>query len=271
MSYMAFLTAYIAVIVFMFGTIIGSFLNVLIYRLPIGMDFKKGNSICPNCKHKLNWKDLFPLFSWLFLRGKCRYCKAPISPRYPIVEAINATMYVLCYLFLSGGTAIEGLNLTLVGYMIFVSALIVVSWIDFEHQIIPDSQWIAIFAGGLFILVQKLVDGTFTKEWIISKVIGLFLVSGLFFLIALVTGGRAMGGGDIKLMAAVGFVLGWKAVLIALFMAAVFGVLFAVGRKIVSKQQMKGAVPFGPFLAMGSAVCAFCGEMIFDAYFDLFI
>lgn len=265
-----FLTAYIATIIFVFGTVIGSFLNVLIYRLPIGMDFKKGNSICTSCKHQLNWKDLFPLFSWIFLRGKCRYCKAPISPRYPIVEALNGVSYVLVYLFLCGGNAIDGLSLKLLGYMIMMSALIVVSWVDFEHQIIPDSMWIAIFVGGLFIVGDALVTETFTKEWIISKVIGLFAVSGLFFLVALVTGGRAMGGGDIKLMAAVGFVLGWKAVLIALFMSALFGVLFSIGRKIISKKEMKGVIPFGPFLAMASAVCAFVGEPIFDAYLSLF-
>lgn len=267
---MAFLTAYIATIVFVFGTVIGSFLNVLIYRLPIGMDFKRGNSICPNCNHKLSWKDLFPLFSWIFLGGKCRYCKVPISRQYPIVEALNGTAYVLSYIFLCGGNAIEGLNLKLVGYMIVMSALIVVSWIDYKHQIIPDSMWIAIFAGGLFIIGGVALAGEFTKGFIISRVIGLFTVSGLFFLIALVTGGRAMGGGDIKLMAAVGFVLGWKAVIIALFMSAILGVLFSVIRKIVSKKEMKGVIPFGPFLAMGSAICAFVGEPIFNAYLNMF-
>lgn len=275
---MAFLTAYIAIIIFVFGTVIGSFLNVLIYRLPIGMDFKKGNSICPNCKHQLNWKDLFPLFSWIFLGGKCRYCKAPISKQYPIVEAINGTMYVLIYLFLSGGRAIEGLNLTLAGYMIFASALIVISWIDFKHQIIPDSLWIAIVVGGLFIVGDKLLNVDFKdayevenlKIWIISRVVGFFTVSGLFFIIALVTGGRAMGGGDIKLMAAVGFVIGWKAVIIALFMSAFVGVIFSIIRKIVSKEEMKGVIPFGPFLAIGSAICAFVGETIFMSYLQLF-
>ncbi len=275
---MAFLTAYIAIIIFVFGTVIGSFLNVLIYRLPIGMDFKKGNSICPNCKHQLNWKDLFPLFSWIFLGGKCRYCKAPISKQYPIVEAINGTMYVLIYLFLSGGRAIEGLNLTLAGYMIFASALIVISWIDFKHQIIPDSMWIAIVVGGLFIVGDKLLNVDFKdayevenlKIWIISRVVGFFTVSGLFFIIALITGGRAMGGGDIKLMAAVGFVIGWKAVIIALFMSAFVGVIFSIIRKIVSKEEMKGVIPFGPFLAIGSAICAFVGETIFMSYLQLF-
>ena len=267
---MGFLTAYIATIIFVFGAVIGSFLNVLIYRLPIGMDFKKGNSICPNCNHKLNWKDLFPLFSWIFLGGKCRYCKAPISKQYPIVEALNGSAYVLSYIFLCGGNAIEGLNLKLVGYMIVMSALIVVSWIDFKHQIIPDSMWIAILVGGLFIVGDALITGEFTKGWIITRVVGFFTVSGLFFLIALLSGGRAMGGGDIKLMAAVGFVLGWKAVIIALFMSAVLGVIFSIGRKLVAKAEMKGVIPFGPFLAMGSAICAFVGEPIFNAYLSMF-
>lgn len=271
MDAMTFLTAYIGTIIFVFGTVIGSFLNVLIYRLPIGMDFKKGNSICPNCKHQLNWKDLFPLFSWIFLGGKCRYCKAPISKQYPIVEAINGTMYVLAYLFLCGGKGLDGLlTLKLVGFMIVFSALLVVSWVDFKHQIIPDSMWIAIFIGGLFILGDKLIDHSFTKDWLISRIIGLFAVSGLFLLIGIVSGGRAMGGGDIKLMAAVGFVLGWKAVIIGLFMAALFGVFFTVGRKIFCKTEMKGQIPFGPFLAMGSAVSAFVGDMIFNGYLSLF-
>lgn len=270
-SLMGFLTTYIAVIIFVFGAVIGSFLNVLIYRLPIGMDFKKGNSICPNCKHQLYWKDLFPLFSWIFLGGKCRYCKAPISKQYPIVEAINATAYVLVYLFICGGNAIEGLSLELVGYMIFMSCLLVASWVDFKHQIIPDSMWIAIFVGGLLLVGNALIDGSFSKSWIISKLIGLVAVSGLFLLIGVLSGGRAMGGGDVKLMAAVGFVIGWKAVIIALFMGAFFGVIFTIGRKIFFKTEMKGVIPFGPFLAMGSAVSAFLGELIFDSYFNLFL
>lgn len=269
MNYTAFLTAYIGTIIFVFGAVIGSFLNVLIYRLPIGMDFKKGNSICPNCKHQLNWKDLFPLFSWIFLGGKCRYCKAPISKQYPIVEAINGAMYVLSYIFLCGG-GFEGLSLKLIGYMIMMSALLVVSWIDFKHQIIPDSMWIAIFVGGLFIVGDSLINDTFSKSWIISRIIGLFAVSGVFLIIGLVTGGRAMGGGDIKLMAAVGFVLGWKAVIIALFLAAFFGVFFTIGRKIFCKTEMKGLIPFGPFLAMGSATAAFVGDLIFNGYLSLF-
>ena len=147
-------------------------------------------------------------------------------------------MYVLSYVFLCGGNGLDGLSLKLAGFMVVMSCLLVTSWVDFEHQIIPDSMWIAIFVGGLFIIGDRLIDGSFTKDWLISRIIGLFAVSGLFLIIGLVTGGRAMGGGDIKLMAAVGFVLGWKAVIIALFMAALFGVLFTIGRKIFCKKEM---------------------------------
>ena len=268
---MVFFTAYIGAIIFVFGTVIGSFLNVLIYRLPIGLDFVKINSMCTSCKHRLHWYDLFPLFSWLFLGGKCRYCKAKISAQYPIVEALNGVFYLLIYLFLSGGNGIDGLNFKLLGYMVLASCLIVTAWIDFKHQIIPDSMWISIFVGGIFIVIDAIISGEFSKEYIISKVIGLFAISGLFLIIGLLSGGRAMGGGDVKLMAAAGFVLGWKAIIVSLFLSAFSGVIFALGRKIVSKKEMRGVIPFGPFLAIGIMLSAFVGEKIFNMYLDMFI
>lgn len=264
------MTVYISVMVFLFGTIIGSFLNVLIYRLPIGMKFKKGSSICTTCGHKLIWKDLFPLFSWLFLRGKCRYCKAPISVRYPVVEATNAVLYVLAYNLICGGNALSGLSLALAGYFILFSALIVTAFVDFEHQIIPDSMWIAIFVGGIFTLADSFIRDGFSKELLISRVIGLFSVALPMFLIGQISGGRAMGGGDVKLMAAVGFMLGWKSTVVSLFIAAFAGVLFAVIRKISKGDKMRGAVPFGPFLAFGTAVSTFFGDALVNNYLSLF-
>ena len=266
-----FFTVYISAIIFVFGTIIGSFLNVLIYRLPIGLDFKKSNSMCISCKHKLAWYDLFPLFSWLFLGGKCRYCKTKISARYPIVEALNGILYVLVYLFLCGGNGIEGLGLKLIGYFIVVSCLVVTAWIDFEHEIIPDSMWISIFIGGIFIVLDSVIKGEFSKEFIVSKIIGLFTVSGFFFLIGVVSQGRWMGGGDVKLMAAAGFVLGWKAVVVSMFIGAFVGVLFAIARKLFAKKQMLGTISFGPFLSIGVAVSAFFGDSVFNWYLSLFV
>lgn len=266
-----FFSVYVPFVVFLFGIIIGSFLNVLIYRLPIGLDFKKVNSMCTTCKHRLMWYDLFPLFSWIFLGGKCRYCKAKISAQYPIVEALNGVLYLLIYFFICGGNGLESLGLKLIGYFIVASCLIVTAWIDFKHEIIPDSMWISILVGGVFIVGDSLINKTFTKEFIVSKVIGFFAISLLFLLIGVVSKGRAMGGGDVKLMAAAGFVLGWKAVIVSLFVAAFCGVIYSIGRKIVSKKAMSGVIPFGPFLSMGIMFSAFLGEKIFDYYLSLFI
>lgn len=263
------LTAYISVIIFVFGTIIGSFLNVLIYRLPIGMTFKKGHSICVSCNHRLYWKDLFPLFSWIFLGGKCRYCKAKISARYPIVEALNGALYVLAYLSLAGGNGLSGLSLSLLGFFVVLSALIVITFVDFEHQIIPDSMWITIFAGGILLVLDEVINGTFEWRGLLDRVIGIFAVGGLFFLIGVISQGRAMGGGDVKLMAAAGFVLGWKLVILSLFIGAFAGVIYSILSKVIKKTEMRGVVPFGPFLSIGIVVSMFVGDGIIESYLSL--
>ncbi|HOD02855.1 MAG: Type 4 prepilin-like proteins leader peptide-processing enzyme [Firmicutes bacterium ADurb.Bin300] len=262
----ALLTAYISFLLFILGTVIGSFLNVLIYRLPTGMSFQKGRSFCPSCRHELTWKDLFPLFSWVFLRGKCRYCKEKISKRYPIVELLTGTLYVLAYLFLAGGDCFSGLNLSLLGWCTALSALVVISFVDFEHQIIPDSMWITIFAGGVFVVLGEVAAGKFKWESLVGRVIGIFAVSFVFFLIGVISKGRAMGGGDVKLMAAAGFVLGWKAVILSLFLGAFAGVIYSIFSRIIRKTEMRGVVPFGPFLAIGIAVTMFVGDRIIEYY-----
>jgi leader peptidase (prepilin peptidase)/N-methyltransferase len=132
-------------------------------------------------------------------------------------------------------------------------------------------MWISIFVGGIFIVIDAVIKGDFSKEYIISKVIGMFAISGLFLIVGLVSGGRAMGGGDVKLMAAAGFVLGWKAVIVSLFIGAFAGVIFAIGRKIIAKKEMLGIIPFGPFLAIGIITAAFIGEKVFNMYLDMFI
>ncbi|NLA76728.1 MAG: prepilin peptidase, partial [Clostridiales bacterium] len=255
-----------SVAIFIFGTIIGSFLNVLIYRLPIGMDFKKGKSICPGCNHELVWKDLFPLFSYIFLNGKCRYCKAKISAQYPVVEALNAALYVCAYLFLCGGTGIKGITISMLGYFIVSSALVLIIWIDFKHQIIPDSTWIAIFAGGLLLILDDVINGKFEWKSLVSRVVGIFVVAGVLLIIGMVSKGGAMGGGDVKLMAAAGFLLGWKLVIIAFILGALVGTVYLIFTKAVKRGNMKAQVPFGPHLAIGIFLALYFGENILAAY-----
>ncbi|MBO4338407.1 MAG: prepilin peptidase [Clostridia bacterium] len=219
---------YLSVIIFLFGIVIGSFLNVLIYRLPIGLDFKKGSSFCPKCNHNLKWYDLVPLFSFIFLGGKCRYCKAKISPQYPIVEALNGIFYVLAFLFLCDGKLMP----EMAGYFLILSCLIVLTWTDFQHNIIPDSMWICVLLGGIILYVCDVVRNGFDLEKLLERIIGFFLVSGILLILGLIftklKGVDAIGGGDIKLMAAAGFALGWKCTVLATVVGTVIGLLFTV-------------------------------------------
>ena len=189
-GYLLMMKIFIGVFVFLFGIVIGSFLNVLIYRIPRGLDFKKGSSFCTTCKHPLKWYDLFPLFSWLFLGGKCRYCKAKISPIYPIVEATNGILWVLAYVFLADCN----LNFALLGYFLVCSALVVVFCIDFQFQIIPDSMWVTVLLGGVLVYVQQLIDHGFVWQELVSRLVGIFAASGVLFVLAMLYKG-GMGGG----------------------------------------------------------------------------
>lgn len=224
---------YYSVIVFIFGTVLGSFLNVLIYRLPIGMNFAKGSSICPQCRHELKWYDLFPLFSYIFLGGKCRYCKCKISAQYPIVESLNAIFYTLAFIFLYDAS----FKPELIGYCIIFSCLIVVFFTDFISNIIPDSMWIGILLGGIEIYVCDIIRNGFDKDVLIDRVIGFFSVSLVLFILGIIfekiKGVDAIGGGDIKLMAAAGFVLGWKSIILATLVGTFIGLVYTVISTVV--------------------------------------
>lgn len=264
MNYALMTKIFCSVFVFLFGVVIGSFLNVLILRIPIGMDFKKGRSMCFSCKHTLAAKDLVPLFSWIFLGGKCRYCKAKISPQYPIVEALNGVMYTLIFLFVCKGE----LTLSLLGCCAVFSALLVAAVIDWRTMEIPDSMWITVLIGGIIVYIDELIAEGFDLHCLIDRIIGFFAASGVLLLLAVVTKG-GMGGGDIKLMAACGFLLGWKSVLLALVLGGVVGTLYIVFSAIKNKGKIKRKVPFAPHLAVGVIICMFFGNSIISWYLNL--
>lgn len=265
MDYMIFPKLFVSVFTFLGGCCIGSFLNVLIYRIPIGMDFKRGRSMCFSCKHQLHAIDLVPLFSWIFLGGKCRYCKAKISAQYPIVEALTGAAFTAIY-WLATGCKI---NLAFVGYCIAFSALLVTTVIDFRTMEIPDSMWITVFVGSFFVYAQEIIsDGGFELKCFLTRFIGIFAASGVLLIFALITKG-GMGGGDIKLMAACGFLLGWKQVLLALVMGAVIGTLYLLVTAIKNKGKVPRKVPFAPHLSIAVVICFFAGEKILDWYMKL--
>ena len=252
------------IIVFLFGAVIGSFLNVLIFRLPKKENVVSESSHCMSCNHKLGPADLVPIFSWLFLGGKCRYCKAKISPQYPIIETLNAVMYVLLFLFVCSGEP----RLSLLGYCAAFSALLVTSVIDWRTMEIPDSMWITVLVGGIIVYIDEIIAEGFEWGCLIERVIGFFAASGVLFLLAVVTKG-GMGGGDIKLMAACGFLLGWKTVLLALVMGGLIGTVYLIFSAVKNKGKIKRKVPFAPHLAAAVTICMFAGPQIIEWYLEL--
>ena len=237
--------------IFLYGIVIGSFLNVCIYRIPLGESIAKERSHCMSCGYQLRWFDLVPLFSWLALGGKCRKCKAPISPQYPIIEAVNGVLYVLIF-------AVNGMNLVSILYCLMASALLALSVIDFRTYEIPFGFNVFIGALGLIRLFSNL------DNWS-EYVIGFFAVSVLLEIILLVSGGRAIGGGDVKLMAAAGLLLGWKLIILAFFIGCILGSVIHIIRMKVSHAEH--VLAMGPYLSVGVLISALWGNQFINWYF----
>ena len=237
--------------IFLYGIVIGSFLNVCIYRIPLGESIAKERSHCMTCGYQLRWFDLVPLFSWLALRGKCRKCKTPISPQYPIIEAVNGVLYVLIF-------AMNGMNLVSILYCLMASALLALSVIDFRTYEIP-------FGFNVFIGVLGLIRiFTDLDNWS-EYVIGFFAVSVLLEIILVASKGRAIGGGDVKLMAAAGLLVGWKLIILAFFIGCILGSVIHIIRMKVSHAEH--VLAMGPYLSAGVLISALWGTQFINWYF----
>jgi leader peptidase (prepilin peptidase)/N-methyltransferase len=256
---------YIAFFVFIFGLAMGSFFNVLIYRLPRDEFFKNKRSVCPSCGHTIPFYDNIPLISFIVLRAKCRFCRAPISPLYPFVELLTA-LFAL-FLFFSQDWIIDSpWDLAWqAGTSFILLFLLPVSIIDLQHRIIPDS----ISVGGLAaaLILAALPQG----RGIIDALLGMLCGGGVLYALAEI-GDRvfkkeSMGGGDIKLMAMAGAVLGWKMVFLALFIGSVIGAIMGIFVLILKKRH---DFPFGPGLSMGILITYLFGMDIIIRYFELF-
>ena len=243
----------ILIIVLLYGLVIGSFLNVCIYRIPKEETIVTERSHCMSCGYQLRWFDMIPVASFVALHGKCRKCGAKISAQYPLVEALNGILYVIVFL-------VNGVNWTSVLYCLLVSALIVLSVIDFRTYEIP-------FGINLFILVLGLIHTMLDYHNWLTYVIGLLAISVPLELILLVSKGRAIGGGDVKLMAAAGLLLGWKAIIFAFLIGCVLGSVIHIIRMKVSKESH--VLALGPYLAVGIAAAALWGDSVIAAYVNL--
>jgi len=238
------------IIIFLFGIVIGSFLNVCIFRIPNKEDIVKTGSHCMSCGYRLKWYDMVPVISFLILRGKCRKCGAKLSVQYPLIEAANGILYVL--IVWTGGLGIESLL-----YCLLASALLVLSVIDFRTYEIP-------FGINLFILALGLIRVGTDYQNFLTYLIGLLSVSAFLAVLYYATGGRAIGGGDVKLMAACGLLLGWKLIILAFLSGCIFGAVIHVIRMRISGESH--VLAMGPYLSMGVLVAALWGEKMLTWY-----
>lgn len=238
------------VVVFLYGSVIGSFVNVCILRLPRKESIVKIRSHCENCGYQLKWYDLVPIFSYMFLGGKCRKCKTRISPQHLVLEVLNGGLYVL--IFCVCGIGVEALLFCLAG-----SALLILSFIDWKTYEIPVGC--NIFIGFLGIIRAVLDYGN-----ILLYIIGFLSVSAFLYILYVCTKGRAIGGGDIKLMAACGLLLGWKLIILAFLVGCVVGAVVHLIRMKVSKEGH--VLAMGPYLSIGVMVAALWGDRFLNWY-----
>lgn len=271
----------IPVFVFLFGLATGSFLNALISRMERGISVLKGRSHCVSCLHELAWYDLIPLASFALLKGKCRYCQSPISFQYPLVEAATALLFLAIFYHVQGSELLYGAYLAVV-----FSLLLVIFVYDLKYFIIPDS--VVYSAMGLVILWRLfglLKFDSFLTDW---KLFGiwsafgglgfeislsllqiLFAAAGagiFFFSIFTLSGGRAMGFGDVKFALFMGLFLGWPNILVGLFMAFLLGAAAGVFLVLSREKHLASEVPFAPFLVLGTFIALFWGEGVVSWY-----
>jgi leader peptidase (prepilin peptidase)/N-methyltransferase len=242
------------------GMLVGSFLNVCICRMPKGESVVFPPSHCPQCDYHIRWYDNIPLFSYLLLRAKCRGCGLHISLQYPLVELLNGLLTLA--LFLRVGPTFAFLVLFL-----FCSALVVITFIDLEHQIIPDE----ISLSGIVIgfVLSFFLQG---HSWL-NSLLGILLGGGSLLLVAYgyqwLTGKEGMGGGDIKLLAMMGAFLGWKSIPFIIFASSLIGSVIGITIMLIQKKDSKLAIPFGPYLAFAAVVYIFYGRQIIHWYLNV--
>ncbi|WP_404786695.1 prepilin peptidase [Altericista sp. CCNU0014] len=253
--------------VFILGAAVGSFLNVVIYRVPEGLSLLHPPSRCPQCKTQLRFYDNVPIAGWLWLKGRCRYCGYSIPARYPLIEAATAILFVLTYI-------VFGPTLQTLGYCLFLSWLLALTVIDLDLMILPNAlTQSGVIAGWIF---QGAIAFSQTPTWmsVVKGVAGAFIASvlGIWLFDSIRVVGSwafrqdAMGGGDPKLAAAIGAWLGWPLMLVSAFLACLFGSIIGVGGISLGLIGRRQAIPFGPYLALGGAIAAFYGTQLIELY-----
>lgn len=304
-------------LIFIFGLLFGSFLNVVIYwleskagdvsgqvipataRRPKSKKMKddfgqarmtrkslNGRSFCPSCKHQLGFFDLIPLFSWIFLRAKCRYCKEKISIQYPLVELGTGLIFVMTYWLTAHTSQFTGLSgqlspISLISYspillLLIINCLLLIIFVyDLKHKIIPDKviypAIVLAVCSWLFAVVGGYLNHTVSLATTLYPILAAFGAGSFFYLLAAVSDGKWMGGGDIKLVFLMGLLLGFPNILIGLFLGFVLGAIFGVTLMVSRKAKLQSEIPFGPFLITGTWIALFWGDKVVQLYVRAFL
>lgn len=252
---MDYILIYLYIYAFVVGMCLASFINVVIYRLPLGISVARGRSFCPSCNHQLGVLDLIPIFSYLSLRGKCRYCGTKIPVRDTLIEVLGGCIAMLCF-------HVYGFNLMTLLSFLFALILIAIAFIDLDTMIIPDSLNVCIaLLGVASLLVNDL--------GLMDRVLGVFAVSLPLWCINLFIV-DSFGGGDIKLFAACGFLLGWRVLLIGAFLSILLAGTYACYLLLTRKANGKAHIAFGPYICVGMFIALLYGEQLLRAYLGLF-
>jgi leader peptidase (prepilin peptidase)/N-methyltransferase len=263
------------ILAFIFGSVVGSFLNVCIYRMPLGKSVVWPHSHCPKCEKKIPWYDNLPFISYLFLKGRCRFCKERISLVYLVVELLTALAFVVLY-------NLYGLKYEFFIYALFVCSLIIASFVDIKHRIIPDEVSIGgMIIGFLLSAIKGFNLGPFSYNIkpMLDSFLGIIIGGGIIYLTGFLFDlvyfkllkkppiqgeTESMGGGDVKLLAMIGAFLGWRAALLTFFIAPLFGAVIGIINLIVKKEHL---IPYGPFLSLAALVSLFWADKIIRLIF----
>jgi len=258
-------------VIFIFGLSVGSFLNCVIYRLvlpnPARRDLGglKGRSYCPHCKHNLGWQDLIPILSFLILKGKCRYCQKPISLQYPLVELATGILFLLIVFHFSSDFLFSI-------FCLLISCFLIIIFVyDLKHYIIPDRVIYPAIAIALIFNTFYSIFIIHNSKFLIQSLLSALGAASFFLIIVLVSRGRWMGIGDIKLAFFMGLFLSFPGILIALFSAFLIGAVLGLWLVAFGKKTMKSEVPFGPFLVTGTFIALFFSQPLINWYWNLFL
>ncbi len=261
-----FWNLYLATMSFLFGACAGSFLNVCIYRIPRDESVITPRSHCPHCNHLIAWFDNIPLLSWIVLRARCRHCGGPISPRYALVELLTAVLFLLVW-------SRFGFDARTPAYWLCVGGLILGTFVDLEHYIIPDRVSYGGIVTGLILspLIPALHGETSAWPALLAAGIGAAVGSGLLWAVAWIGEKmfkkEAMGLGDVKLLGAIGAWMGWPAVLFTVFVSSLCGSVVGLFLILTNRREWQSRIPYGPFLALAALLWILGGNCLWRSYF----